>query len=416
MNFEDFGLNKQLLNAIEDFGFTKPTDIQQKVFSPITSGNDLLGIAPTGTGKTGAYVLPLIHMLKYPQDDLPRLLILAPTRELVVQIEADFKLFSKYTGLRSVVLFGGIGPKTQIEEIAKGVDVLISTPGRYMDIYKAGKIPVKKIKHIVLDEADKMMDMGFKRQIYSILETLPQKKQKLLFSATMNPKVEELALEYLYFPVKVEVAPQSTTAPNIHQVAYEIPNIKTKINFLSHFFANETEVQKVLIFCKTKTSAEQIHSFLSRHLKEKSVKVMHSNKGQNSRLNTIEGFKKEEVDILIATDVAARGLDVRELSHVINFDVPIIYEDYVHRIGRTGRAEASGKAITFFTKGDKYHFKKIEKIIKQEIELLPLPAEITIEKTPFSENQAMEREIDNQKRKDNPDFKGAFHEKKRKFK
>lgn len=411
-SFEDFKLNRQLLNAVADAGFSEPTLIQRKAVNPILAGQDVMGIAQTGTGKTAAYVLPILMKLKYAQGMDPRALILAPTRELAMQLEENIRLFSKYTDLRTVIIYGGLGPKTQIETLQKGLDILVATPGRFLDLYLAGHINTKSLQFLVLDEADKMMDMGFIGSIHRILEVVPRKRQNLLFSATMSDLVHKIAGDFLKFPTVIEAAPQATPAQTVSQALYYVPNFKTKINLLQHLLKNDEEFSRLIIFCKTKTTADNIFKFLERRYGSEQVRVIHANKGQNTRINSINSFKEGEVRILVATDVAARGLDVSNVSHVINFDVPIIIEDYVHRIGRTGRAFNTGDAITFCNPAEKYYIHKIEKLIRQQIPVFDIPQEVFVEETPYEERQAIAREIDTQKRKENPEFKGAFHEKK----
>jgi ATP-dependent RNA helicase RhlE len=410
LSFDAFKLNRQIWDAVASAGYTIPTPIQQKAIPLALAGHDVLGIAQTGTGKTAAYVLPLLMKVKYAQGSHPRALILAPTRELVMQIEEVAKQLAQNTDLRIVSLYGGLGPKTQIEQIAAGVDILISTPGRFMDLYRKGTILTKEIKTMVLDEADKIMDMGFMPQIRSILEIIPTKRQNLLFSATFSARVENLSTEFLEFPERVEVTPSATTAETIAQVKYHVPNIKTKINLLAHLLENE-EINRAIIFTRSRKNAESVFSFLDRkHMGE--IRVIHANKGQNTRINSMEDFKGGEVRILVATDVASRGLDVSMVSHVINFDVPLIYEDYVHRIGRTGRAEQEGKAITFINPAEQYHFDCIEDLIRMKVELMPIPGVVDVPETPFEEKQSYARELDRLKQRDNPEYKGAFHEKK----
>lgn len=411
-SFEDFKLNRQLWNAIADAGYTEPTPIQQKAITPILAGQDVMGIAQTGTGKTAAYVLPLLMKLKYAQGTDARALILSPTRELAMQIADSIHVFSKYTDLRTVVLYGGVGPKSQIEALEKGVDIIVSTPGRFLDLYLAQHIYPKQLKFLVLDEADKMMDMGFVGKIHRILEIVPRKRQNLLFSATMSDLVHKIAGDFLAFPTIVEVAPQATPAHTVRQQMYQVPNLKTKINLLQYLLASEEDFQRLIVFAKTKATADNIYHFLCRKYGEEAVRVIHANKGQNTRINSIQAFKEGNVRVLVATDVAARGLDITDVSHVINFDIPIVIEDYVHRIGRTGRANKSGVAISFCNPAEQYYVSKIEKLIRQTISIDEIPASVPIEKTDFKEQQAIAKEIDAQKRKENPEFKGAFHEKK----
>ena len=410
-SFDSFKLNRQLLNAVADASYHEPTPIQEKAIPLILAGHDVIGIAQTGTGKTAAFVLPVLMKVKYAQGHAPRALILAPTRELVMQIEDNVRLLAAYTDVRHIALYGGIGPKTQIEMLQKGVDMVIATPGRFLDLYGRGEIVVKQLKTMVLDEADKMMDMGFMPQIRHILEVIPTKRQNLLFSATMHPKVVELSHEFLAFPEQVEVSPQATPAVLVEQRLYEVPNFNTKINLLHWLLTQPDEIEKLIVFTKTKTHADNVFKFLSRKT-DRSVRVIHANKGQNARINAIEAFRQNEVSILVATDVAARGLDISSVSHVINFDVPLIYEDYVHRIGRTGRARQTGVAITFANPAEMLHIKKIEKIIREQIPVCLLPAAIVVEETSREEKQKLDREIDHFRRKEDPEFKGAFHEKK----
>ena len=411
-SFEELKFNRQILNAIADAGYTEATDVQQKAIPPIMNGQDVMGIAQTGTGKTAAYVLPIIMRLKYAQGESPRALIIAPTRELAMQIEENVKAYSKYTDLRTVTLYGGLGPKTQIELVSKGVDIIVATPGRFMDIYLAGHIVTKNLQVLVLDEADKMMDMGFMPQINRILEVVPRKRQNLLFSATMSDKIRQLSANFLEFPIEIEVTPQATPAQTVTQQLYMVPNFRTKINVLKHLLDGESDIKKLMVFCKTRTNAEEVFKFLQRRYGSQGVKVLHANKGQNTRINSINAFKDDKIKILVATDVAARGIDVSDVSHVINFDVPFVIEDYVHRIGRTGRAFNSGVAITLANPAEEYYIDKIEKLTRQPIPLSSLPPEVFVEETLYEERQAQNKEIDDQKRKENPEFKGAFHEKK----
>lgn len=411
-SFEDFKLNKQIQSAIAEAGYTEPTEIQQKAITPVLAGQDIMGIAQTGTGKTAAYVLPILMKLKYAQGEDPRALILSPTRELAMQIAEHIRMFSTYLDLRTVLIYGGLGPKTQKELLSKGCDIVVATPGRFLDLYLSGDIVTKNLKFLVLDEADKMMDMGFIGKIHRILEVVPRKRQNLLFSATMSALVRKISGDFLAFPTVVEVTEQATPATSVSQSLYSVPNLKTKINLLNYFFKHDERFSRVIVFCKTKAVADNIFTFLERRYGADEVRVIHANKGQNTRINSINAFKEGRVRILVATDVAARGLDVSQVSHVINFDVPIVIEDYVHRIGRTGRASHTGDAITFCNPAEEYYVAKIEKLIRQKIPRQDVPPELLAETTPFEERQAIAREIDAQKRKENPEFKGAFHDRK----
>ena len=411
MQWQDFKLNKQLLDAITEAGFDAPTEVQQKCIPLIMGGQQIIGIAQTGTGKTAAYLFPILMKAKFAQGTEPRVLILVPTKELVVQVSKQTLALTKFTDLRLAAIYGGIGPKTQIEAIQAGIDILIATPGRFLELYLRKEVPVKQIKTLVLDEADRMMDMGFMPQLRKIFEVIPNKQQNLLFSATYPVKVERLAEEFIEFPVRVEITPQATVARKVEQELYRIPNMRTKINFLEHLLQDKETYSRVMIFARTKETADNVFKYLERkHLGP--AKVVHSNKGQNTRINSMNEFKEGNLRILVATDVASRGIDVVNVTHVINFDVPFVYEDYVHRIGRTGRAFQSGKAISFVTNAELYHIDKIQKIIREKIAVKELPSSIEISETPFEEAQDMAREIDRQKRYEDPEFKGAFHERK----
>lgn len=411
MQWQDFKLNKQLLDAVAEAGFESPTEVQQKCIPLIMGGQQIIGIAQTGTGKTAAYLLPILMKAKFAQGTEPRVLILVPTKELVVQVSKQTLALTKFTDLRLAAIYGGIGPKTQIEAIQAGIDILIATPGRFLELYLRKEVPVKQIKALVLDEADRMMDMGFMPQLRKIFEVIPNKRQNLLFSATYPEKVERLAEEFIEFPVRVEITPQATVARKVEQELYRIPNMRTKINFLEHLLQDKETYSRVMIFARTKETADNVFKYLDRkHLGP--AKVVHSNKGQNTRINSMNEFKEGNLRILVATDVASRGIDVVNVTHVINFDVPFVYEDYVHRIGRTGRAFQSGKAISFVTNAELYHIDKIQKIIREKIAVKELPSGIEVSETPFEEAQDMAREIDRQKRYEDPEFKGAFHERK----
>lgn len=408
LSFENFNLNRQLLDAVKDLGYETPTEIQAKCLPLISGGQEVIGIAQTGTGKTAAYLLPVLMKIKYAKGIAPRALILGPTKELVMQLQEHAVALAKYTDLRIMALYGGVGPKVQIEALQKGVDIIVATPGRFMELYRKQEVSTKLINTLVLDEADRMMEMGFMSQLRKMLEILPVKRQNLLFSATFPDKVEQLSAEFLEFPVRVEVTPQATPAKQVTQMLYQVPNLRTKINLLELLLRDEA-FNRVMIFARSKDNANNIFSFLERK-KIGPARVIHSNKGQNSRINAINEFKNGDLRILVSTDVTSRGIDVVKVSHVINFDVPILYEDYVHRIGRTGRAYEDGIAITFATDIEMYHIAKIEKLIREPIPVKALPETLEVTETPFTERQEMLRERDLQKRRDDPDFKGAFHE------
>lgn len=411
-SFHDFKLNPQLLKGVAHAGFVAPTEIQQKCIPILLAGQEVIGIAQTGTGKTAAYLLPVLMKIKFARDTGPGAVILCPTKELTVQIAEHARQLAEFTDLRVLPIYGGVGPKSQAEAIQQGIDIVVATPGRFMELYLKGDLPTKFIRILVLDEADRMMDMGFMPQLRKIFEIIPRKRQNMLFSATFNTRVEHLSAEFLEFPVRIEITPPATPAAQVHQEIFHVPNLKTKINLLEYLLTNQEEYNRVIIFTRTKSNADNVIKFLERK-NLGPARVIHSNKGQNSRINAVNEFKEGKLRILVSTDVTARGIDVVNVSHVINFDVPVVYDDYVHRIGRTGRAFQKGKAITFVTEAERYHIGKIEKLIREKIAIRRIPQEVEIAKTDFDEAQSMAREIDRQKRKENPEFKGAFHERKK---
>ena len=413
MRFDDLKLTRQFLNAIADAGYENATPIQQKAIPPLRAGQDVIGIAQTGTGKTAAFLLPLLQKLKYAQGEAPRGLVLAPTKELVVQIHQEALKFAAYTDLRIVAFYGGVGPKKQIEEIADGVDLIVSTPGRFLEIYSRGHVETKKLKHIVLDEADRMMDMGFMPQIRQVQEVVPTKRQNILFSATFPPRVERLAEEFLLWPTRIEVTPESTPVATVTQYKLPLPNLRTKIAFIEWYVREKLGDDRLLIFTRRKEEAENLFKFLDRSF-EKGVRAVHSNKGQNARINAMQEFRTGEVQILIATDVASRGIDVPETQWFINASVPRDPHDYSHRIGRTGRAFREGSALTLVDPAEKFALERIESLTGEALlEFSPVP-ELEVFETPRREKQNQAREIDRELRKRDPNYKGAFHEKKRK--
>lgn len=410
--FNNFKLNKQLLSAIAEAGFTTPTPIQQKAIPLALAGHDLLGIAQTGTGKTAAYILPVFMKVKYAQGSTPRALILVPTRELAVQVGKHAEQLAVNTDLRILVAYGGVGPRAQVQKLEEGIDVLIGTPGRVWDLYKKQALDFKEVKTFVLDEADRMMDMGFMPQIRQLLEVIPLKKrQSLLFSATMPKPVVKLSAEFLEFPERVEITPQATTAATVDQFLYHVPNFKTKQALLAHLLKTRPDFNRVIVFVKKRQTASAVYDYLQQ-AEIGELRVIHANKGQNTRLNALDDFRYGEIRVLVATDVTARGIDIAEVTHVVNFDVPLLYEDYVHRVGRTGRAELSGEAYTFVAPPEQPHITKIETLIKKKLVVLHMPQEVPIFASTREELQEQARQVDKQKRKEDPHFKGAFHKKK----
>lgn len=412
--FEDLKLTKSVQKAVSEIGFETPTPIQEQAIPSIKSGQDVLGIAQTGTGKTAAYILPLLTRLVKAEGMDPRVIILVPTRELSIQVGEDLEELSQFTNIRHAAVYGGVGWTKHAELLDAGIDILVATPGRLLDLYNHNVLNLKKIRTLVIDEADRMLDMGFMPQLRNIFECIPMRRQNLLFSATFSPMVEKMTEEFLDVPIRVEVAPSATPVDLVKQFVYHTPNFRTKLNLVADLLANEEEFKKVILFCKTKTAAESVFKVVKRR-SEGEKRILHSNKGQNTRINAINAFKNDDVRILISTDLSARGIDASEVSHVINFDVPSNYDDYIHRIGRTARAGKVGVAITFLDPSEQWHFSKIEKMIRMSIPVLEIPETVKVAETSFEENQTTLREIDRQKKLDDPTFKGAFHEKKRRI-
>ncbi|MAO46827.1 MAG: DEAD/DEAH box helicase [Crocinitomicaceae bacterium] len=415
MTFEELKITRQFLNAIDDCGYSAPSPIQEKAIPRISAGQDVIGIAQTGTGKTAAFALPVLQKVKYAQDLPPRALVLVPTKELAMQVYEVFITLAKYTDIRCIALYGGVGPKTQLEKLSNGVDIIIGTPGRFLDLYLRGGIVTKKIKTMVLDECDRMMDMGFMPQLRNILEVIPTKRQNLLFSATFPERVERLSEEFLLWPTKIEVSPQATPVASVKQLKTPVPNIRTKLHFVSYLLEEVYKEDRALVFVRTKEQAEQISKYLERTISG-GVRGMHSNKAQNTRLHSMSLFREGAIRVLVSTDVASRGIDVPETKVVINCTVPTNSADYVHRIGRTGRAFREGVAHTLYDPSEKMYLSAIESHLPSKNEIIdsPMPDSIPIEETPPWEAKQMAKDIDYQKRKADPNYKGAFHEKKRK--
>ena len=377
MNFRELNLNPPLLKALDDLGYTIPTTIQHKIFSVIMSGRDVCGIAQTGTGKTFAYLLPCLRQWQYAKDRFPQILILVPTRELVKQVEEEVKKLSEYMTLQVVGVYGGVNMKTQIAEIENGVDVIVATPGRLLDLALQGSLKLKNIKKLVIDEVDEMLNLGFRTQLKNIMELLPPKRQNLVFSATMPDEVEQLIYAYFRDPVRVEAAPVGTPLDSINQSVYYVPNFNTKVNLLVYLLTHDTEMNKVLVFAETKRMADQVFEQIETLFPDEGG-VIHSNKSQNHRFNTVEQFKNGNYRFIIATDIVARGIDISEVSHDVNFDTPDIPESYIHRIGRTGRADKFGISITFVTEKEKEYLAAIEQLMNYTIPVVPLPADVEI--------------------------------------
>jgi ATP-dependent RNA helicase RhlE len=366
MKFKDLKIIEPLLKAIALKGYTVPTPIQEKSIPTLLLGKDLIGIAQTGTGKTAAFVLPILQLLeeKYPRK--LRALVLTPTRELAAQIGESFTTYGEYLKFKHTVIFGGVSQGKQVHALEKGVDILVATPGRLLDLMNQKKLSLRDIEFFVLDEADRMLDMGFLPDIKKVIARLPNKRQSLFFSATMSPKINTLAKSLLNNPVHVEVTPQATTVEKIKQHVFFVDQ-KSKDNLLLELMQHEN-LTSVLIFTRTKHRANKIALFLDKN--GITADAIHGNKSQNARTKAIKDFKTGKIKVLVATDIAARGIDIPAISHVINFELPNEPESYVHRIGRTARAGSEGTAFSFCASDERGFLHDIEKLIKQEIDVM----------------------------------------------
>jgi ATP-dependent RNA helicase RhlE len=377
MTFRELNLSNALLNAIDDLGYVHPTTIQEKGFSVMMSGKDVVGIAQTGTGKTLAYLLPCLRQWKFAKDGLPQILILVPTRELVVQVAEEVKKLTAYMEVRVGGVYGGTKIDTQKEMVNNGLDVLVATPGRLLDLALTGVLKLRSVKRLIIDEFDEMLNLGFRPQLTRLIDLLPVKRQNLMFSATITEEVETFIKDYFDDPIKIEAAPTGTPLDNITQIGYRVPNFNTKINLLQLFLKEDNTMKKVLVFASTKQLADLIFERLEKEFKGQ-LGVIHSNKEQNHRFHSVNQFQNGTYKLLIATDIVARGLDISSVTHVINFDTPKVPENYIHRIGRTGRADKKGEARTFITEFDDDNLERIEELMKFNIEISPLPEELII--------------------------------------
>ena len=377
MTFKELNIAEPVLKALEEKEYLTPTPIQQQAIPSASIGKDLLGIAQTGTGKTAAFAIPIIMQLmnnvssKSTGSNRPiRALILTPTRELAIQIEESFTDYSKYTDLKHTVVFGGVKQAGQVKQLRQGIDILTATPGRLLDLISQGLITLNGIQHFVLDEADRMLDMGFIHDIRRILPMLPQKKQTMLFSATMPSEIATISKKLLHSPIRVEVTPESSVVDTIKQrVCYveKEKKIDTLVNLL-----NEEKEERVLIFSRTKHGADKIAKRLNKQ--KISCDAIHGNKSQNARQRALNDFKSGKKNVIIATDIAARGIDIQDLGVVVNYDLPDIPETYVHRIGRTGRAGHTGCAFTFCSEDEIPMIRRIQKLTGKKIEKVDIPA------------------------------------------
>lgn len=410
--FADFELSERILDVLADLELFVPTPIQEKSFKPVMSGRDVMGIAQTGTGKTLAYLLPLLHRWSYSKTGNPTILIVVPTRELVVQVTGILEQLTQNLSARVIGVYGGKNIRTQKLLFENGCDILVGTPGRTMDLAIDNAISLKEVKHLVIDEFDEMLNLGFRPQLTHIFEMMKEKRQNILFSATMTEAVDEMLNEYFPNPIEVSLAKSGTPIEKIEQTRYNVENFNTKINLLAYLLEQNKDMEKVLIFTNNKKHADYLFTKIEELFPDQ-FDVIHSNKSQNYRLRAMEKFENGEVKGLITTDIMARGLDITDITHVINFEIPEIPEQYIHRIGRTGRADKEGQTISFVTEKEEEAFIETEILMKKEVTLLDFPSEVKINPKKIASEQETVKMKHLTKVKMN-DGGEAFHEKKKK--
>ena len=407
--FEQFNLPKSLQKAIDEIGITTPTPIQEKSFSVIMSGRDMMGIAQTGTGKTFAYLLPILKQWKFVATDTPRVMILVPTRELVVQVAAEVEKLTQYMSVRTLGVYGGVNINTQKKAVYQGIDVLVGTPGRIMDLALDNVIRFDSLQKLIIDEFDEILNLGFRSQVTSILAMLSNKRQNILFSATMTDEVDGMLEEYFEFPEEVTLSPSGTPLEQIEQLGYLVPNFLTKINLIIQLLEDE-KLERVLLFVNNKKTADLLADKLEEVYPEQ-FGVIHSNKSQNYRLNTMATFQEGVIRGIVTTDVMARGLDISDITHVINVEFPEIPEQYIHRIGRTGRADKSGIAISLISPREEEIQIEAEVLMEKEIKFLDMPAtvEVAVRLLEFEKDKKKQMKFLTKK----PKLEGgaSFHEK-----
>lgn len=414
--FKDLNLSKQLINALTDIGFDTPTPIQEKAFPVIMSGKDVVGIAQTGTGKTFSYLLPILRQITYSEQRQPRVLIVVPTRELVMQVVGEIEKLSKYMNVRFTGVYGGGNINIQKQKVYDGLDILVATPGRLIDLTLSRTLQFNGIQKLVIDEVDEMLNLGFRAQLIKILDILPEKRQNLMFSATLNEDVEMMIENYFTKPIYVELITRGTPLEKIIQQAYHVPNFYTKVNLLENLLQTDTEFKKVLVFVKNKKIADEIFKELETDFGQE-IGVIHSNKTQPQRFQAVKQFDEGVHKLLIATDVIARGLDLKDVTHVLNFDMPLKDPNsYIHRIGRTGRADKTGISVSFITKTDIDIQKSIEALMNKKMTVLEIPetVEISINLTQDEKPVTRDKNLNKNKKLIKPT--GAFHEKSEKNK
>ena len=375
--FEQFNLPKSVQKAIDELGFTTPTPIQEKSFSVIMSGRDMMGIAQTGTGKTFAYLLPLLKLYKFTNTNTPKIVILVPTRELVVQVVEEIEKLTKYMSVSTLGIYGGVNINTQKKAVYEGVDILVGTPGRTMDLALDAVVRFDETQKLVIDEFDEMLNLGFRTQLTALLAMMKTKRQNILFSATMTEEVDAVLNDFFDYPEEVTLSASGTPLEKIKQITYQVPNFNTKVNLLKHLLTSDESMSRVLVFVNNKKISDLLFESIDEEF-EGQFGVIHSNKSQNYRLSTMAEFQEGNLRGLITTDIMARGLDISNITHVINFEMPELPELYMHRIGRTGRADAEGTSISFVTPREEESFVEVEVLMNKELEITPFPEEVEI--------------------------------------
>jgi ATP-dependent RNA helicase RhlE len=375
MTFEELNLKKPIRNALTDLGYQTPTTIQAASFNVMMSGRDTIGIAQTGTGKTLAYLLPCLCMWKFSKDPHPQILIIVPTRELVTQVVSEVEKLTPYMNVAVGGVYGGTNMNTQVAMVLQGLDVLVGTPGRIIDLAASGSLQLKDIKKVVIDEVDETLSLGFRPQLLRIFEFLPPKRQTMVFSATLSEEVADFLDAQLLNPARIEAARAGAPLDKIDQQLFEVPNFLSKVALLKHLLQQSTDTDKILIFVSSRTLADLLYDTITEDYPTE-LGIIHSNKAQNFRFQTVQQFQNGEIKILIATDLIARGIDVTDVTQVINFDLPENTENYIHRIGRTGRADKNGLAITFVSEKDAATIVATEALMQKELVYSAVPKEV----------------------------------------
>ncbi len=412
--FEKFNLPKSLQKAVDELGFVTPTPIQEKSFSVIMSGRDMMGIAQTGTGKTFAYLLPLLKLYKFTNTNTPKIVVLVPTRELVVQVVEEVEKLTKFMSVKTLGIYGGVNINTQKKAVYEGVDILVGTPGRTMDLALDAVVRFDDTQKLVIDEFDEMLNLGFRTQLTALLAMMKTKRQNILFSATMTDEVDAVLNDFFDFPEEVTLAASGTPLEKITQITYNVPNFNTKVNLLKHLLQTDESMSRVLVFVNNKKISDMLYTRIEEDF-EGQFGVIHSNKSQNYRLSTMAEFQEGNLRGLITTDIMARGLDISDITHVINFELPEEPELYMHRIGRTGRADATGTAISFVTPREEEFKIETELLMNQELEITDFPEEVEVS-LKLIEPEKDRQPIKFLMKKVKLEGDGAFHEKSKKNK